>query len=204
MEVAGIYVPLWIITASLAWITIMALWFLYKDKTRKIIVKYPYGDVLRKHTDVIDMPRTLVINLIVDSNYIQNDDISADMVIRYEDLIKGNYKVPDKYINQKGSVEIEKEEDFKANNNDDEMIISSSKKPFSNNTTMIMMEDELTPNVAIEEPFLEFSEENIKTMESFEVDSINDYPSEEEMNKIIEEDSSSTDFFDTQNFTSAF
>lgn len=201
MNVFGYYIPLWVISASFAWIAIMSLWFLYKDKTRKIIVQYPYGDSLRKNTDVIDMPRTLVINLIVDSDYTPNDSINVDMVIRYDDLIKGTYKVPDQYLKKGSEKEIKnvfKEEDvILANNTQDDFIVSSTRK---------VIQEELDPNKnnSMEEPFLDFTEENLRAMEELESSTdTGQYPSEEEINRIFNEDSE-TDYFNTENFSTDF
>lgn len=74
-------------------------YFAYKARRKKtIVVKYPHINDLKKVPDIIDYPRNLHITLINDREELQ-EDIYCDMVINMEDLISGNYKVPDEIKN---------------------------------------------------------------------------------------------------------
>ncbi len=69
-----------------------------RSKLVKKVVLERYGakeDII--HASVIAVPREFVINILFDEKVEIDEEIFADLTVRYNDLISGNYKIPDKF-----------------------------------------------------------------------------------------------------------
>ncbi|MFN7012654.1 MAG: hypothetical protein ACK4ON_00120 [Bacteroidia bacterium] len=94
-----------IIILSIIWIVLSFIYFIFfqkKNEKNIIVVNDSISteqDAIKN--DIIAMPKKFAVKIILSDEKdksIINDNVMVDMVLKMEDLIKGNYKLPDNII----------------------------------------------------------------------------------------------------------
>ncbi|MFN4083972.1 MAG: hypothetical protein ACK4K9_10095 [Bacteroidia bacterium] len=94
-----------IIILSILWIVLSFIYFIFfqkKNEKNIIVVNDSISteqDAIKN--DIIAMPKKFAVKIILSDEKdksIINDNVMVDMVLKMEDLIKGNYKLPDNLI----------------------------------------------------------------------------------------------------------
>jgi uncharacterized protein YktB (UPF0637 family) len=93
-----------IIILSILWFVLSFIYFIFIKKNNEKNIVVVNDSISSEHdaikSDIIAMPKKFSVKIILSDEKeksIINDDLMVDMVLRMEDLVKGNYTLPEKF-----------------------------------------------------------------------------------------------------------